>query len=185
MKKRHGISVIQNEQWEWVASYRGFSCKGSSEQGAVAKLAHEIIDALEDDLENMMIEMGRQNNLFPTIDMKQFIRECHSTAREKGFWDSPRNIGELLMLIVSELGEALEANRKKGVCDDNVEISLDDPDFKEKFEKYYKDTFNDEIADTFIRLGDLCGGLNIDIVKHIKMKMAYNKTREKLHGKKY
>jgi NTP pyrophosphatase (non-canonical NTP hydrolase) len=58
-------------------------------------------------------------------------------------------------------------------------------DFKEHFERSIKDTFEDEIADVFIRLGDMCGGLNIDIEKHIEAKMKYNKTREKLHGKKY
>src|SRR5690606_17972671 len=32
--------------------------------------------------------------------------------KAKGFWDNERNIGELLMLVVSELGEAIEAHRK-------------------------------------------------------------------------
>jgi len=58
---------------------------------------------------------------------------------------------------------------------------LDTVDFKEQV----KDTFEDEIADVFIRLGDLVGYLNIDIEKHIKMKMQYNATRPKLHGKEF
>ncbi len=36
----------------------------------------------------------------------------HQNAKDKGFWDKERNIGELLMLITSELAEALEAHRK-------------------------------------------------------------------------
>ena len=40
-----------------------------------------------------------------------WVRECHLAAREKGFWKKERNVGEMLMLIVSELGEAIEAHR--------------------------------------------------------------------------
>lgn len=53
------------------------------------------------------------------------------------------------------------------------------------FETDIKDTFEDEIADCFIRLFDLCGRYKIDIESHIKAKMKYNSLREKLHGKKY
>ena len=67
-----------------------------------------------------------------------------------------------LMLIVTELGEACEADR------------LGD-----------KENFNEEIADTFIRLCDLCGYLGIDIEKEIEIKMNKNRARPKLHGKKY
>lgn len=124
--------------------------------------------------------------------------DCHKIAKDKGFWDSPRNTGELLMLIVSEAAEALEADRKGRRADlDNFaacmalpvhEQAFVDPDlakFKKAFEDNIKDTFEDEIADVFIRLFDLCGGMDIDINRHIKLKMQYNKTREKLHGKKY
>ena len=33
-------------------------------------------------------------------------------SQKDGFWDKERNIGELLMLVTSELGEAMEAHRK-------------------------------------------------------------------------
>lgn len=122
------------------------------------------------------------------MEIKELVEKSHSTAKEKGFWDKERNVGEMLMLIVSELGEALEAHRKEKHTTWNnfVGDALQSPlHVKEVFEKDVKDTFEDEIADVFIRLGDLCGGLGIDIEKHIEVKMAYNTTREKLHGKKY
>ena len=72
---------------------------------------------------------------------------CHSIAVEKGFWDGQRNIGELLMLIVTELAEAMEAHRIQD-----------------------HDNFKEEIADSFIRLLDLCGGLKIDIEEEIAKK---------------
>jgi len=85
---------------------------------------------------------------------------CHSIAEEKGFWEGERNIGELLMLIVTEVAEAMEAYRIQN--DDN---------------------FREEIADTFIRLLDLCGGLGIDIEEEIEKKARKNKNRPYKHGK--
>ena len=63
-------------------------------------------------------------------------------------------------------------------------IKTNEP-FKQSFENNSQDTFEDEIADSFIRLFDLCGGLGIDIEKHIELKLKYNSTREFKHGKQY
>ena len=85
---------------------------------------------------------------------------CHAIAVEKGFWDEERNIGEALMLIVTELSEAMEAYRKQDYTN-----------------------FREEMADTFIRLFDLCGGLGIDIEGEIDKKSKKNKGRPYKHGK--
>lgn len=85
---------------------------------------------------------------------------CHSVAVEKGFWEKERNVGEALMLIVTELAEAMEAHR----IQDN-------------------ENFKEEIADSFIRLLDLCGGMKIDIESEIEKKTNKNKNRPYKHGK--
>jgi len=72
-----------------------------------------------------------------------------------------RNVGEMLMLCVSELAEAMEGHRKN-LMDDKL------PQYKQ---------FDVEIADTFIRLFDLCGGLNIPITEIVYAKLAYNMNR--------
>lgn len=128
------------------------------------------------------------------MDIKELIEQAHNNAKEKGFWDSVNNIAEKLMLIVSELSKALEADRKN-LYDDNEIINKlyyqnyininDNPFFHEDFNGFLKNTFEIEIADCFIRLADLCGGLDIDIEKYIDVKMEYNKSRPRLHGKKY
>ena len=100
--------------------------------------------------------------------LKELTDLCHKIAVEKGFWNGSfgvygvahRNTGELLMLIVTELSEAMEAHRTEN--DEN---------------------FREEIADTFIRLFDLCGGLGIDIEKEINKKCRKNKKRPYKHGK--
>jgi NTP pyrophosphatase (non-canonical NTP hydrolase) len=79
---------------------------------------------------------------------------------KKGFVTSWDNMLEKLMLVVSECSEAAEAFRVND-----------------------REHFNEEIADTFIRLLDICGALNIDIEKAIEDKMAINVTRPQQHGK--
>ena len=87
---------------------------------------------------------------------------CHTNAREKGFWDTPREFGTWIALIHSELSEALEADRhdnREGVAE--------------------------ELADTAIRLFDLCKGIGIDLEKAISDKMKINSKRPRMHGKRY
>ena len=92
--------------------------------------------------------------------LNELAQICHSIAVEKGFWEKERNIGEALMLIVTEIAEAMEAHRHQ-----------DEANFKE------------ELADAFIRLLDLCGGLKIDIEEEIYKKSLVNKKRPYKHGK--
>jgi NTP pyrophosphatase (non-canonical NTP hydrolase) len=132
--------------------------------------------------------------------MKDLIKRAHGTAKEKGFWDTERNVSEMLMLIVSEVAEAQEALRKNHYANQEVvnslaqDLELDKTDeefllktlvWKGKFEDNIKSTFQDEIADVAIRLFDLCGGLNIDLQKHIELKMKYNSMRGYKHGKAF
>jgi len=106
--------------------------------------------------------------------------------KEKGFWDNERNVGELLMLVTSELGEAMEAHRKgKFTKNEDWELYQKKYNSNEVFKLKIKDTFEDEIADSIIRLLDMCGGLGINIESHIVAKLEYNKSRPRLHGKEY
>jgi len=92
--------------------------------------------------------------------LNELCELCHSIAVEKGFWEKERNVGEALMLVVTELAEAMEAHRVS-----------DDANFKE------------EIADVFIRLLDFCGGMKIDIEEEVYQKAMRNKKRPYKHGK--
>ncbi len=118
--------------------------------------------------------------------LKELCKKAHNMAIEKGFWETfengtamPRNNSELLMLIVTELGEACEALRK------NNRQKIDSSLSGDKRINWKKDTFEDEIADTFIRLADMCEALGIDIEWQIEQKMRYNETRPHKHGKAF
>ena len=56
--------------------------------------------------------------------MKKLISQAHQVAKDKGFWEQERNKPEMLMLIVSEVAEALEALRKDHYADKAVVESL-------------------------------------------------------------
>ncbi len=100
------------------------------------------------------------------MTINELIERAHAQVKAKGFWDTERNTGELLMLIVSECGEALEAHRKGRRADLNLfgaeggeQAKAFLGGFKERFEIHIKDTFEDELADIVIRIADLCGSL--------------------------
>jgi NTP pyrophosphatase (non-canonical NTP hydrolase) len=126
--------------------------------------------------------------------LNQLSKQVHQNNVEKGFWEGDKNVGELLMLVVSELGEAIEAHRKGNIASFNMLEDMQKEgytwedsnlSFKISFEEEIKDTFQDEIADAIIRLLDLSAGLGIDIGWHIDQKLNYNKTRPHKHGKAY
>ena len=96
------------------------------------------------------------------MEIKELCERAHSTAVKKGFWKEGRPISECLLLIITEVCEAVEADRNR-----------DDPAIYE------------ELADIFIRLGDLVGALDINIEEEIERKMAINEKRPYKHNKKY
>jgi len=112
------------------------------------------------------------------MTIKQLQVICHQLATDKGFWEGDRNMGELLMLIVSELGEALEALRKDKRQDNYFTYLGDKCEYVWK-----KDTFEDELADVAIRLFDLAEAEGVNLTWQIEQKLEYNKTRPPKHGK--
>ncbi len=124
--------------------------------------------------------------------INELCTEVHEGVKKRGFWEEPMPVGQGLMLMVSELAEALEADRKGRYANmDAFNIDRQGTPFHENaltksaFEEHIKDTFEDELADTVIRIFDWCGAMSIDLEKHIELKMAYNETREYKHGKAY
>jgi NTP pyrophosphatase (non-canonical NTP hydrolase) len=96
-------------------------------------------------------------------EINYFIKECHTVAKKKGWWEEARNEGELIALMHSELSEVLEAMRRH----------------------HPKEAIAEELADCCIRIFDYCGAKNIDLEKALLKKIEYNKTRSYRHGKKF
>lgn len=72
-----------------------------------------------------------------------------------------RNVGELLMLCVSELAEAMEGHRKN-INDDKLT---------------HRSMLEVELADCLIRIYDLAGHLGLDLGGALVEKIEYNRER--------
>lgn len=111
------------------------------------------------------------------MTITELVEKAHENARKHGFWedwdrrcssglalqdDYNNAIATRLMLIVSELGEALEGLRYSDMAN-----------------------FKEELADVAIRLADLCGGLGIDLESEVEKKMKKNRKRGYKHGKAF
>lgn len=108
------------------------------------------------------------------IDLNQLRNRAYKCACEHGFHDEELNDEHLFCLIISELMEAVEADRKGRLgrnCRSRFELEYnrypalveESKRFASAFEKHIKDTVPDELADAVIRLLDWYGTRSIVI----------------------
>ena len=109
------------------------------------------------------------------ITLEWLQEQSHRIAVEHGWWESERNFGELLMLCVTELAEAMEEWRHGHDID----------------KAYYLDTdygkpegVPSELADVLIRIADIAQYYGINLTAAVLEKMEYNNTRPYRHGNK-
>ncbi len=119
--------------------------------------------------------------------LNKLSKQVYENNKAKGFWEEDRLNSTLLMLCVSELGEACEADRKGRFANMSAFQSdiANGSDFADSFKANVKDTFEDELSDCVIRILDMCGARGIDLESHIRYKLMYNETRPYKHGKQY
>lgn len=118
------------------------------------------------------------------LGVKALVSICYQASVDAGWHTNidtgeplDRNKGEMLMLIVSEISEAMEGERK-GLMDDKLPHRL---------------MAEVELADAIIRICDYAGRFGYDLSGAIMEKLEYNKHREdhkienrqKEGGKKY
>lgn len=87
--------------------------------------------------------------------------EAYATACNKGFHDEKHSDEHYLMLVITEIAEAVQADRKGRRADrERYDYAVDRGmcnDIEECFERYIKNSIEDELADIVIRLLDFCG----------------------------
>lgn len=165
--ERHGGIDYYFDEEKWKKAYEDLV--KHRKQVALVNVGQEketlIFSAMADadwEAEKSMIEAEQMESAI------NFLVATVHRANAK-WWVDPltglpkeRNIGEALMLCVSELSEALEGDRKD-LMDDKL------PEYE---------MFSVEVIDCLIRLFDLLGGLHIEKAGEIfKKKMAYNAHR--------
>lgn len=98
-------------------------------------------------------------------DLNKLRDRAYKIAKEHGFHEKELSDETYLMLIITEISEAVNADRK----DKHADIAFETEPvlgWKESFEKYIKNTVEDELADVAIRLFDFAG------IKEAKVKEA-------------
>ena len=107
------------------------------------------------------------------MDITKMQQEAWQNSEDKGFHNGPEqlNIPTKLMLIACEVAEVMEEYRK--------------PNWRSWYlnDNGKPEGVAAELADIIIRVGDLAGILRINLDLAVREKMAYNKTREHMHGK--
>lgn len=115
------------------------------------------------------------------INIDELVRVIGSDNEANG-WHEDWNLKEKLLMVHTEVSEAVE------------ELRTDKPDFYLSKTEFVVDEslceipkpegFSVEIADTIIRLLDICYKEQIDISYMINIKLHYNRLRGYRHGGK-
>ena len=103
------------------------------------------------------------------IDLNQLRDRAYKTACEHGFHDKELSNEHLFMLVITELAEAVDADRKGKIPNlKQFECGISYPknDFRQVYEYCLKGTVAEELADAVIRLLDLAGlrRMNVHII---------------------
>ena len=156
--------------------YHGWEC--SITEGACVFLYPDSKACAEQygegpDVEETYEEIEKEMDGTTMGKISEMVKEAHETAVQHGWWDNPPEFGTTIALCHSELSETLEEYRKG----------------KEPTETYYREDgkpegIPSELADTVIRIMDICGYYGIDLETILSEKMEFNKTRSYRHGGK-
>lgn len=96
------------------------------------------------------------------MDYSSYIKEAFGIAKDHGFHDVELPVNHFIMLIITEISEMVEADRKKNraermklehICS----LAATNESYNHYFELCVKDTLEDEMADACIRIFDLAG----------------------------
>ena len=102
------------------------------------------------------------------MNYKELSQKAHENAVGHGFWEKDLSNEHCLMLIIGEVSEMVEAHRKGLRA--NVEEFNEIPNKQLAFEKYIKNTMEDEMADVVIRIFDLAGARNIKFIGNFELR---------------
>lgn len=115
------------------------------------------------------------------MNLNKLRDEAYSIAKANGWHNEEHSDSHCLMLVITEIAEAVNADRNNSYADiaSFKEIMSDIPSgatlaehndwFKKAFENHVKNTVEDELADVVIRCLDLAGlrEISIDVPKRL------------------
>ena len=97
------------------------------------------------------------------MNFNKLAKESHANAVKHGFWETKVSNEHCLMLVITEIAEMVEAHRVNRKA--NTTAYNEMPNKQIGFERFIKNTMEDEMADIVIRLADLAGALGVNFEK--------------------
>lgn len=101
---------------------------------------------------------------------REWIKQAYETAKEHGFHDVEVSKEHLLMLVICEVGEAIEADRKDAISEDDLfkvhimDFGNEGRTYQMSYRRYIKGSVSEEMADICIRLFDMAGLYGWDVM---------------------
>lgn len=99
--------------------------------------------------------------------LNELSKQAHESAVKRGFWSEELSPEHYIMLVITEIAEMVEADRedkRANMLGFELAESCGEA-FNNAFERFIKNTVEDEMADVAIRLLDLAGGIGCTEIK--------------------
>ena len=127
------------------------------------------------------------------MDIKKYMETAYKTACRNGFHDEEKPMAHWLMLVITEVSEAVEADRKRRHA--NVAMFERERERKQApghvtahwrfcFELFIKDTVADEFADVCIRLFDFAATFGFEL-EEMDLNLLFERYVEKYGDKSF
>ena len=98
------------------------------------------------------------------MNLNELKVRAYEIACEHGWHEAEQSDETLLMLVITEISEAVNADRRNLHADVEAFKKYEDSvDFKENFERQIKNTVEDELSDVVIRCLSMAGSRNLDL----------------------
>jgi NTP pyrophosphatase (non-canonical NTP hydrolase) len=110
--------------------------------------------------------------------LKQFMTKAYENAKAKGFYKPDLDINQALMLIITEMGEAIQAsrhNRHGSIEDYNKWLGVSE---EQAYEESLEGTVESEFADVALRIMSLLGWYDSQKVICLMNDTEIKKTEE-------
>ncbi|ACO86854.1 MazG nucleotide pyrophosphohydrolase domain-containing protein [Clostridium botulinum] len=119
---------------------------------------------------------------YVNLKIKEMVNDAHRNAIDHGFWEEEQNI--ITKMCVKEFeNEEIKAVKRAFMCQRLMLIVSEVSEAVNALRKDDKENYAEELADIILRTSDTSLGDTVDIEKEIKKKMKKNRSRPYKHGK--
>ncbi|BAQ14703.1 MazG nucleotide pyrophosphohydrolase domain-containing protein [Clostridium botulinum] len=121
---------------------------------------------------------------YVNLKIKEMVKDAHKNAIDHGFWEEEHNI-ITKMCVKGFKDEEIKAVKRAFMCQRLMLIVSEVSEAVNALRKDDKENYAEELADIILRTSDTALGDTVDIEKEIKKKMKKNRSRPYKHDKAF